>query len=233
MHLPLVLVPGLGCTGKLFAPQWEELSRLGPLQLLDHRQDASLAAIAKRFLHIAPERFCLAGLSMGGYIAFEIMRCAPERVARLALLATNAISDSPERIEMRKELRRRSAEGAFFDIAEELYPNYVHEARHEDFALRDIYIDMMRETGPAAFQRQLQVIAARPDSRPILGQISVPTTVIVGAEDMATPVEQAKIIAEGIKGAHLEIVRDCGHLSTLEKPKTIARLLTGWWQANA
>ena len=230
MALPLVLVPGLGCTGRLFAPQLETFSALGQIHMIDHGQDVSMAAIAKRFLVTAPQRFALAGLSMGGYIAFEIIRQASERVARLALLDTNAIADTPERITLRRQLSQRASQGQLEAIAQELYPSYVHPAREEDAILRSIYLDMMRDTGPHAFQRQLEAIATRPDSSSMLGDIKCPTLIVVGAEDKATPLAQAQMMSHGITASRLAIIPDCGHLSTLEKPKTLTKLLHHWWR---
>lgn len=228
---PLVLIPGLGCTGKLFAPQIEELAMLGPLSILDHRQDDSMAAIARRFLAEAPGEFALAGLSLGGYIAFEIVRQAPERVTALALLDTSALADTPERIKLRQTLAERTARGELMAIAAELYPGYVHSARREDDALRDVYFSMMRDTGAPAFRRQLAAIAGRADSTSLLSSIEVPTIVVVGAEDEATPVARARDMADAIPHARLEIVPDCGHLSTLEKPRTLSRILSEWRRA--
>jgi len=228
-HSPLVLVPGLGCTSRLFEPQLLALKPHGEVMVLDHRADSSMREIARRFLDHAPPRFALAGLSMGGYISFEIMRLAPERVNRLALLDTNAVADSTERKEPRRKLAARVGQGELMSAAAALYPGYVHPARHEDHHLRQIYFDMMAETGADAFVRQLMAIATRQSALPILPAIAVPTLVIVGAEDSATPLAQAEEIAHGIIGARLEIIPDCGHLSTLEKPETVTRLLAGWW----
>ncbi len=226
---PLVLVPGLGCTAGLFGPQLPALKSHGEVMVVDHRADSSMGDIARRFLDHAPPRFALAGLSMGGYIAFEIMRLAPERVTRLALLDTNAVADSKERKETRRELAARVGQGELMSAAAALYPGYVHPARHEDRHLQQIYFDMMAETGADAFVRQLMAIAARQSALSILPAIAVPTLVVVGAEDSATPLAQAEEIAHGITGARLEIIPDCGHLSTLEKPQTLTRLLADWW----
>lgn len=228
--LPLVLVPGLGCTGRLFAPQIEEMALLGSIRILDHRQDDSMSAIARRFLATAPARFVLAGLSMGGYIGFEIWRQAPERVAGLALLDTSARADTTERVDIRRKMAARIDVGEFAAITAELYPGYVHKARSEDAVLRQVYLDMAREIGPQAFKRQLAAIAARPDSRPLLPQIAVPALVAVGADDEATPPELAREMAEALPLARLEIIADCGHLSTLEKPRTLTRILSEWWR---
>lgn len=227
---PLALVPGLGCTAKLYDPQLTQLSASGQIIMVDHACGDSMSAIAGRFLERAPERFALAGLSMGGYVAFEIMRLAPQRVARLALLDTNALADSDERKAVRQLLAARVERGEMMAVAAELFPGYVHPSRVEDHHLRQIYIDMMAATGAAAFIRQLGAIAARTSALSMLPAIAVPTLVLVGAEDAATPVAQAREIASGIPGARLEIIADCGHLSTLEKPEIVTRHLAAWWR---
>lgn len=226
---PLVLVPGLGCTSRLFDPQRLALQSQGEVIVLDHRADSSMHDIAQRFLDQAPRRFALAGLSMGGYVSFEIMRLAPERVTRLALLDTNAVADNDERRATRRALAARVAQEGLMTAAAALYPTYVHPARQEDHHLRQIYFDMMSETGADAFVRQLTAIAARQSALPILAMITVPTLVVVGAEDSATPLAQAEEIVQGIAGARLEVIPHCGHLCTLEKPQTLTRLLAEWW----
>lgn len=228
---PLVLIPGLNCTAKLFAPQIEILGRLMPIFLPDHARDTSMETIAARVLAEAPPQFALGGLSMGGYIAFEILRQAQERVTRVAFLDTNAIADAPERVSLRRAQVAEAKAGRFREIVEQLYPLYVHPARYEDETLRDQFLAMCEATGPDGFARQIEAIIGRPDSRPFLKDIRVPATVIVGAEDQATPVAQAREIARSVRGASLHIVPHCGHLSTLEAPRTVTALLASFLTA--
>ena len=180
-HLPIVLVPGLNCSARLYAEQIPALWRFGPVMVADHRRDDSIAAIARRILAAAPPRFALAGLSMGGYIAFEIMRQAPERVAKLALLDTGARPETAgadasgggvDRAGQGRPLRRNAVDMHF--------PVYVHRDRHGDAALKRLVRAMAEETGPEAFLRQQQAIIGRPDSRPGLAAIACPTLVLVG-----------------------------------------------------
>jgi pimeloyl-ACP methyl ester carboxylesterase len=224
----LVMIPGLNCTARLYAAQIGPLSRSHSVLVPDHSGQASMGAIAERILALAPPRFALAGLSMGGYIAFEIMRKAPERVTRLVLLDTQARPDAPERAEFRRGQVRAAREGRFHEVIEGSWPNLVHPARHEDAALKAVHVAMCEETGVEGFAREIEAIIGRADSRPTLGQIKVPTLVIVGAEDALTPVELNKEIADGIPGACLEVIPHCGHLSTIEKPETVTRLMEGW-----
>ena len=146
--LPIVLVPGLNCSARLYTEQIPALWGCGPVTIADHRRDSSVEAIAARVLATAPPRFALAGLSMGGYIAFAMVREAPERVARLALLDTSARPDTPEQTEGRHSMIALAESGRFAEVADLLFPVFVHRDRHGDEALRAIVRTMVEETGP-------------------------------------------------------------------------------------
>jgi pimeloyl-ACP methyl ester carboxylesterase len=226
--LPIVLIPGLTCTPRLYAEQIPALWQFGPVTVADHRRYDNVAAIARRILAAAPPRFALAGLSMGGYIAFEIMRQAPERVAKLALLDTGARAETPEQTERRQAPLALARAGRYAEIADLAFPIYVHRDRHGDEALKRVVRTMAAETGVEAFLRQQQAIMSRPDSRPGLIAIKCPTLVLVGDGDEATPPELAREIAAGIPGARLVVIPQSGHLSTLEQPQAVTAALVGW-----
>jgi pimeloyl-ACP methyl ester carboxylesterase len=226
--LPIVLVPGLNCSARLYAEQVPALWGCGPVTIADHRRDDSVEAIAARILATAPPRFALAGLSMGGYIAFAIVRQAPERVARLALLDTSARPDTAEQSERRRSMIALAESGRFAEASDLLFPVFVHRDRHGDEALRKIVRTMAEETGPDAFVRQQKAIMSRPDCRPLLKSIRCPTLVLVGDGDALTPPVLSEEIAAGIAGARLVRVPDCGHLSTLERPEAVNRALVEW-----
>jgi pimeloyl-ACP methyl ester carboxylesterase len=226
--LPIVLIPGLTCTARLYAGQIPALWPFGPVTIADHRRDDSMTAIARRILGAAPPRFALAGLSMGGYIAFEIMRQAPERIARLALLDTGARAETPEQTERRQTPLALAKAGRYTDIADLAFPIYVHRDRHGDEALKRIVRAMAAETGVEAYLRQQQAIISRPDSRPGLAAIKCPTLVLVGDGDEATPPDLAREIAAGIPDARLVIIPQSGHLSTLEQPQAVTAALLEW-----
>jgi pimeloyl-ACP methyl ester carboxylesterase len=226
--LPIVLVAGLNCSARLYADQIPVLWQFGPVVVADHRRDDSMAAMARRILAAAPPRFALAGLSMGGYIAFEILRQAPERVARLALLDTGARAETPERTEQRKPLIALARSGRFAEIFESQYPTLVHRSRHSDAALMAAVRTMNEETGPEAYLRQQAAIMSRPDSRPGLAAIACPTLVLVGDSDEPTPPELAREMAAAIPGAKLVVVPECGHLSTMERPQAVNKALLEW-----
>jgi pimeloyl-ACP methyl ester carboxylesterase len=228
--LPLVLVPGLTCSARLWTPQIEALWPLGAVTVADHRRDTSMDTIAKRILASAPPRFALAGLSMGGYIALAIVRLAPERVAKLALLDTSARPDTPEQTEGRKVQIAMAQSGRFGEIPDLSMPRYLHRDRQNDKALTGLVRTMCEETGAEAFVRQLTAIMTRPDSRPLLASIKCPTLVLVGDGDVATPPELNKEIADGISGSRYVVVPHCGHLSTLEQPAAVNAALAAWLQ---
>jgi pimeloyl-ACP methyl ester carboxylesterase len=229
--LPIVLVPGLNCSARLYADQIPALWRFGPVFVADHTRDDSIPAIARRILAAAPPRFALAGLSMGGYISIEIMRQAAERVAKLALLDTGARAETPEQTQMRRPRIELSKAGRMAEVSDSLLPILVHPDRQNDEALKQLMRTMAEEVGAEAFLRQQQAIMARPDSRPSLPAIACPTLVLVGENDQGTPPALSEEIAAAIPGSRLVIVPDCGHMSTLERPQAVADALVDWMRS--
>jgi pimeloyl-ACP methyl ester carboxylesterase len=228
---PTVLIPGLACSSRLYAEQLTPLWRHGPVMIADHTRDDSMAAIARRILADAPPRFALVGLSMGGYISFEIMRQAPGRVTRLALLDTTARPDTPEQGERRRNQIAMARDGRFEEVVGQLFALLVDPRRVGDAALEALVRQMADEVGADAFVRQQTAIMNRIDSRPGLGGISCPTLALVGGGDQLTPPDRAEEIAAAIPGARLEVVPDCGHLSTLERPEAVNAALEAWLNA--
>lgn len=227
----LVLVPGLLCTAALWAPQVAGFTDIAEISIADHTRHDSMAAIARSILEAAPERFALAGLSMGGYLAYEIVRQAPERVRKLALLDTGSRADTPERSAGRRELIATAEREGVRKAQQVLMPVLIHKSRLADKALVETIAQMAEDTGVEAFRRQQTALMNRPDNRPLLPHIACPTLVLVGREDALTPVELAQEIAAGIPGARLEIIPDCGHLSTMERPEAVNRALRAWLAA--
>ncbi|HEV2559045.1 MAG TPA: alpha/beta fold hydrolase [Microvirga sp.] len=225
---PLILVPGLCLTGGLFAPQIEALGGDRPILVADHRQDDSIAAIARRLLAGAPERFALAGLSMGGYVALEVLRQAPDRVSRLALLDTSARPDTPEARGDREALIAKAASGRFDEVKSALLPRFIQSSRLDDRSLVDRILAMMDETGPDAFIRQQRAIMGRTDARDRLPGIEIPTLILVGADDRLTPPDLSREMADRVEWSSLVVVPDCGHLPTLEQPEAVIKALQAW-----
>src|SRR5215470_18356341 len=143
--LPIVLIPGLLGSPRLYAEQIPQLWRLGPVTVADHTRDDTMGGIARRILAAAPPRFALIGLSMGGYISFEILRVAPERVVKLALLDTSARPDLPEQSEVRRAQIAEARSGKLHDVVERAFPTWVHPARRTDEALRAASFSMADE----------------------------------------------------------------------------------------
>lgn len=231
--LPTVLIPGLLCTPRLYAEQIPALWRFGAVTVADHTRDDSMGGIARRVLAQAPPKFALIGLSMGGYVAFEVQRQAPDRVTRLALLDTTARPDAPEQTEQRKRQIEMARSGRFEGIAQLLFPRFVAAARHDDRALQALVRSMAEDTGPEAFVRQQTAIMNRADSRPTLGAIRCPTLVVVGADDVLTPPDRAAEMAAAIPGARQVVVPACGHLSPLEQPQAVTEALVALLSSQA
>jgi pimeloyl-ACP methyl ester carboxylesterase len=229
--LPIVLVPGLLTSPRLYAAQLPALWQHGPVTIADNTRDDTIAAIASRILADAPPRFALAGLSMGGYICFELARQAPDRVDRLALLDTSARPDTPEVTGRRQAQIALARSGGFAEVADQQFPLLIHPSRHGDPAVRKLVRLMAEETGPEAFIRQQQAIIGRVDSRPGLGAIDRPTLVLVGDSDLLTPPELSAEIAGGIPGARLVVVAGSGHLTPLDQPEEVTKALVEWLQA--
>ncbi len=226
---PILLVPGLNCSPRLYAAQIPALWRLGPVMVADHRRGETMAEIARQILAAAPSRFRLAGLSMGGYIALEIMRQAPERVAKLALLDTSARPEAPEQTERRNKLIALAEQGRMREIMDVLWLVMVDPSRLKESALRAEMDLMAEETGTEAFIRQQRAIIGRADTRPTLATIKCPALMIVGASDQLTPPAHAEEIAKEIPGAKLVKLAGCGHMSPMERPDEVTKLLVDFF----
>jgi pimeloyl-ACP methyl ester carboxylesterase len=209
----LVLVPGLLCSPALWAAQVAGLSDIADITIADHTRHDTMPAIADAILAEAPERFALAGLSMGGY---------------MALLDTGARADTPERIERRLQLDALARREGAGRVQEEIMPLLICKERLADKAYTDLIVQMAVDTGLDAFLRQHAALMARRDNRPLLPTIHCPTLVLVGRQDVLTPLELSQEIASAIPGARLEIIEDSGHLSTLEQPDAVNRALRRW-----
>ncbi|QIN81292.1 alpha/beta fold hydrolase [Rubrobacter tropicus] len=225
----LVLVPGLLCDERLWRHQAGGLADLAGRVLIPNvtGQD-SVAGMAGSILRTAPERFALAGLSMGGYVSLEIVRQAPERVEALALLDTSARPDTREQTAARLALIELARAGRFDEVWRTLLPKIVHPDRAEDPGLRSTVRQMAHAVGPGGFERQERAIIGRPDSRGDLPGISCPVLVLCGRDDALTPPHLHEELADGIPGARFRQVDDCGHLSTLERPEAVTRAMRSW-----
>ena len=225
----VVLVPGLLCNRDLFRDQIAHLAPRAEVMVGDHTRHATMAEIAASILAVAPPRFSLAGLSMGGYIAMEMTMMAPDRIERLALLDTKAEPDTPEIIARRLQLNEMAKGGRFSAVTSEvLLKLLIHPDRLTDTKMVQRIIDMAEDIGANAFLRQQAAILSRPDHRADLRAIACPTLVIVGDGDALTPPDSAREVADAIPAARLEIIPHCGHLTTMECPDIVDRLMDEW-----
>ncbi|MEO8558631.1 MAG: alpha/beta fold hydrolase [Rhodospirillales bacterium] len=225
MAEPLVLLPGLLNDHRLFAAQSDLAAEIVVPELW---RDDTVAALAERVLATAPPRFALVGFSMGGYVAFEILRRAKQRVTRLALVDTSARADSDEQRQRRRALISQSGIGEFKGVTARLLPLLVHKDRLNDTPLVATLQAMAQSIGREGFVRQQRAILARPDSRAELAAIEVPTAVICGREDALTPLEHSQEMAAGIENARLTVIERCGHVSPLERPEAVNAALRLW-----
>jgi pimeloyl-ACP methyl ester carboxylesterase len=229
----LVLVPGLLCDALLWEAQVRALDGLAECWVADHTRSDMMAGIAADVLGDAPfEHFALAGLSMGGYVALEIVRQAAHRVDRLALLDTSARADTSEQSKKREDLIALTRRGRFVGVTHLLLPLFLHRARLNDEKLVATVKKMAKNIGKEAFIRQERAIISRADSLPLLPTIACPTLVLCGRQDALTPLERHEEMARGIPGAVLAVIEDCGHLSTLERPAEVGEALKRWLSAG-
>lgn len=227
-RIPLALLPGLLLDGAMWRAQVEALSDIADCRIADFMTQDNVAAMARSVLAMMPERFALAGLSMGGYVALEVMRQAPQRVALLALLDTKAAPDTEEQTSRRRGLIELAQKGRFQGVTRMLLPLLIHENRLGDEALTGEIMAMAERCGRDVFLRQQAAIMGRPDSRPSLPRIACTTLVLCGRQDALTPLAYHEEMARGIHSSKLVVIDDCGHLPPMEEPGKVNEALRGW-----
>jgi pimeloyl-ACP methyl ester carboxylesterase len=226
--LPLVLLPGMMCDARLYGPQIAALSGSVPLHLAPISGHDTVEALAADILASAPPRFALAGLSMGGIVAMEVLRQAPERINRLALLDTNPRAELAEVRAGREPQIAKVRSGGLKEVMRDvLIPNYLADAAGN----RDIEalcLTMALDLGAEVFERQSRALQARPDQQDTLKTVTCPTLVLMGAEDRLCPRDRHELMQGLIKGSRLVIVDGAGHLPTLEQPEAVTAALKTW-----
>jgi len=221
----LLLLPGLSCDAQLWAGVTALLDGTGLItHVADLTQDESIAAMAQRALRAAPGEFALVGMSMGGYVALEVMRQAPERVTHLGLFDTSGRADDPERQQRRREGIALAQAGKFSQVVANALPGLLAPANVDGPIGAELRAMMLR-VGAEAYARQQQAILSRIDSRPSLGAIKVPTLVAVGDLDTLTPRELSAELAAGIDGAELVAIPGAGHSTPMEAPAVVTGLI--------
>ncbi len=216
----LILLPGMMCDERLWRRQIEALDvSCFVADLMSHD---NIPNMATTILETAPESFAVAGLSMGGIVAFELWRQAPQRITHLALLDTNPHADTPDKRTMRMHQVQQVLSGQLMKLAtESLKPAYLAKANRDDQELLDEILAMALDAGEEVFERQSLALKDRADSVATLDTINCPTTVICGAEDHICPPAYHELMAERIPGSRLVVIEDCGHLATMEQPDIV------------
>lgn len=222
MHT-FVLVPGLGSDSAVWDRTIQELKGTVECLVGDTRSDDSLAGMAQRILNQAPERFMLAGVSMGGIVAMEMMRQAPERILCLALVDTIARPDGFFGRLYRHLSNLLVTYGNFRSLSTFSLRSMVHATTPQE--VRDEIVEMSLRVGAEVYRRQNRAVSRRVDYRPLLSRVAVPTAVIVGADDRMTPMKFSKEIHERIQGSTLQVITACGHLPPIEQPRIVAASL--------
>jgi pimeloyl-ACP methyl ester carboxylesterase len=224
----LVLIPGLLCDDALWEHQSNYLSETAEIKIADVTRSDTMIGMAEAVLTMAPEEFALAGLSMGGYVSLEIMRRAPKRVTKLALLDTSARSDTEEQGGRRQRLIQLTKDGKFNEVVSTFLSLLIHPGRMRDEQLCNKIEEMIRRVGPEVFLRQQAAIIGRPDSRNDLSRIKCPALILCGRQDALTQLEVHEEMSSGIPEARLAVIEDCGHMSTMERPQAVTALLKDW-----
>jgi pimeloyl-ACP methyl ester carboxylesterase len=228
MREPVVLLPGMMCDARLFAPQIDMLSSFCAVSVPDLTQHDCMSRLAASVLADAPRNFALVGLSMGGIVAMEIMRQAPERVTRLALLDTNPLAEADVmKAKRAPQIAKAKAGGLHAIMKHEMKPNYLADSPDRNRIL-DLCMDMAVDLGVDAFVNQSVALRDREDQQETLKHITVPTLVMCGAEDALCPVERHQLMYGLIAGSRLEIIAGAGHLPTLEQADNVNTALLRW-----
>ena len=230
---PLVLLPGLLCDEAVWQGQIDGLRDVAECVCMDWGRLDSIAAMAELVLRLAPERFSLAGHSMGGRIAFQVVRLAPQRVARLALFNTGADAKPPGAAGQEEERKRR----ALLQIAKERgmramalawLPPMMKPGRMADSALVESIVSMIARKTPEIYETQMLALLGRPDARPGLAKIGCPTLLLTGREDGWSPPARHEEMAAAIPNSRVVIVPDSGHMAPMEQPAAVAAAMREW-----
>ena len=225
---PLVLLPGMMCDERLFASQINELSKQREVHFAKITDHETISELAFDVLNNAPPVFALAGLSMGGIVAMEIVSQAPERVERLALLDTNPLAELPDVLKRRGPQIDAIKNGQLKEIIrDEMKPNYLFDGVRKTEILK-LCMDMALDIGPAAFIRQSIALRDRVDQKNTLGSYKRPALVLCGRHDVLCPLERHELMHTLLENSKLEIIEDAGHLPTLEQPKITTMALASW-----
>ncbi len=228
MTEPLLLLPGMMCDARLYGPQMAAFSHQRPVMVAPFGLHETVAAIAADVLATAPPRFALAGLSMGGIVAMELVRQAPERITRLALLDTNPKAEADEIAARRAPQIAKVQAGQLRAVMrDEMKPNYLTDGPHMGQIL-DLCMAMAETVGPEAFVAQSRALQSRPDQQATLRGVTVPTLILCGEDDTLCPLHRHELMHDLIPGSTLSVIKGAGHLPTLEQPDATNKALAKW-----
>ena len=230
---PLLLLPGLACDAEVWQHQVRSLGEITGVQVADYAASDSIEQMARVALERAPERFALAGHSMGGRVAFEIFRCAPERVAGLALLDTAYKPLQPGEAGEREKAERAgyvkiAKTQGMRAMARSWLQKMVHPSRLADAPLIESIVEMLGRKSPETFAGQINALLGRPDATPVLAAVRCPTLVLCGHEDAWSVLDVHRDMAVRIPNARLVAIENCGHMSTMERPQAVTAALAEW-----
>lgn len=221
-----VMIPSQLCTEAVWRHQVPVLAQFGTTAILVQRDHETIEAMARSVLDQSPARFGLLAHGMGGFVALEVLRMAPERVTRMALFSSIAQNDSPQATARRLGYQKLVDEGRYDQVVEERVPIVINPARAKDEALLADVRRMAAETSADVFQRQQKAIMARRDNRPMLAGIKILVLLVIGRYDGVFSADQfAEAMYTQIPGARLEIIEDCGHMAQIERPEEVNRLI--------
>lgn len=230
MHEPVVFLPAMMCDARLFGPLIADLSRDHAVMSAPITHGQRVEEIASGLLDVLPKRFALAGLGMGGIVALEVIRRAPDRVSRLALMDTTPLAETPQQAAARDPLIIRARTGKLAEVmAEEIKKSDLAPGPHRSEILA-LVADMAQGLGQDCYVRQSRAMQRRRDQQTTLRKIAVPTQIICGAHDVIWPVKRHSFLAELIPGASLSVIEDAGHLPPLEQPEVVVEVLRNWLQ---
>ncbi|ETX29214.1 alpha/beta fold hydrolase [Roseivivax isoporae] len=231
MSEALVLVPGIGADARLFRPQIEHLSRRRPVTVVPAARGERIEEMASDILPHLPQRFALAGHGLGGMVAMEIVRRAPDRVTRIALLSTSPLPDTPPEAAAREPRLIAARSGRLSDALSEEVPATALAPGPGRMAIAASFREMALSIGPESYSRQVRALQRRKDQQATLRRLRVPALVLCGAHDTLHPVRRQSFLAELIPNAVLEVIDEAGHLPTLETPEAVTEALGAWLAA--
>ncbi len=225
---PLLLIPGLACTSALWADQVRSLADIADIRVADHTRSETMPGIVEQILAAAPERFALAGFSMGGYIAMEMMRTAPERITRLALIGAKHSQDDEAAARRRLTSIRLAENGRYADAISQMMPLLVHPDRQKDETLISAIRTMAHSLGAHAFIRQQKANLGRGLSTDVLKNIQRPTLILCGRQDQLTPPLVHQKMVNLVSNSVMKVIEECGHMAPMEKPDAVTAALRDW-----